>query len=419
MRKDWRPVGSWGEPGEIRRDMDCGVECGRGRAGRGINREPFASTGRQFTRSKIGRKIGRNGGTVNMSLRGVLAELRQRNVLKVATVYLASGVVVLEGGSQLLHNFEAPHWVLKVFSALVIFGFPIACMMAWGFEFKDGSVRPAAAINPDAPAKPGRADAFLAGLLLLVLGLLAVLVVQQWRTQPASTTVVPATVAAAQTQPAAAERPATNQAASSQTAADPRVPPIVVIMDTAAAHGVYERSTRNKSGTNADDLNEVLRHLPVVIHKETIGATWDREVQILKQDPSLILIHRSAFFHSMNQELGFGYPGESANFDEARFRQLYEIADNKVAALLGFIGQENPTTVFLVYSRGTGGGWSEDQYRADWGRALEGRFPSLKGRVTTINVPGGPDGGSFHDEETRQLFLQHVQKLLGLTKGGG
>jgi TolB-like protein/predicted negative regulator of RcsB-dependent stress response len=117
-----------------------------------------------------------------MRLRGILAELRHRGVLKVATVYLASGVVVLEAGSHLLHNFEAPHWVVKVFTALVIFGFPIACLMAWGFEFKDGGVHPAPPMNPDAPAKPGRADAFLAGLLLLVLGLLAVLVVQQWRT---------------------------------------------------------------------------------------------------------------------------------------------------------------------------------------------------------------------------------------------
>lgn len=353
-----------------------------------------------------------------MKLSEFLAELRQRNVLKVATVYLASGVLALEGGSQLLDNFEAPHWVSKVFSALVIFGFPIACVMAWGFEFKDGSVRPAPPMNPDAPAKPGRADAFLAGLLLLVLGLLAVLVVQQWRAQPASAAVAPATVAVTQTKPVTAARAANHQATPPQTAADPRVPPIVVIMDTPASHGVYERSTRDKSGTNADDLNDVLRDLPVVIHKETIGATWDREDQVLKQQPDLILIHRSAFFHSMNQELGFGYPGESANFDEARFRQLYEIADNKLAALLGFIGQESPSTVFLVYSRGTGGGWSEDQYRADWVKALVGRFPSLKGRVTTINVPGGPDGGSFHDEGTSQLFRQQVQRLLGLAKGG-
>ncbi len=133
-----------------------------------------------------------------MRLRGILAELRHRGVLKVATVYLASGVVVLEAGSHLLHNFEAPHWVVKVFTALVIFGFPIACLMAWGFEFKDGSVHPAPPINPDAPAKPGRADAFLAGLLLLVLGLLAVLVVQQWRRPAAEVTQAAAITTASQ-----------------------------------------------------------------------------------------------------------------------------------------------------------------------------------------------------------------------------
>jgi hypothetical protein len=349
-----------------------------------------------------------------MRLRGILAELRHRGVLKVATVYLASGVVVLEAGSHLLHNFEAPHWVVKVFTALVIFGFPIACLMAWGFEFKDGSVHPAPPINPDAPTKPGRADAFLAGLLLLVLGLLAVLVVQQWRTPAPTTGAQPAVPAAAQPIPGSLVR----------TSDAPNVPrpitelPIVIIMDTSAPHGVYEPETREKSGTNADDLNEVLRDLPIVIHKETVGATWERDDQVLKQHPDLILIHRSAFFHSMNQEFGLGYPGESTDFDETRFRRLYEIADNKLMAFLGFIGQGNPDTVFLVYSRGTGGGWSEDKYRSAWIGRVEGRFPSLKGRVTTVNVPGGPNDGSFEDARTAQIFRQQVQGLLKLAKAG-
>jgi hypothetical protein len=52
-----------------------------------------------------------------MGLREFLAELRHRGVLKVATVYVASGVMLLEAGSHLLHNFEAPHWVIKLFTA--------------------------------------------------------------------------------------------------------------------------------------------------------------------------------------------------------------------------------------------------------------------------------------------------------------
>jgi hypothetical protein len=193
--------------------------------------------------------------------------------------------------------------------------------------------------------------------------------------------------------------------------------PVVVIMDTSAPRGVYDQDVRDNSGTNADVLNETLRSLPIVIHKESIGATWDREDQILRQAPNLILIHKSAFFHSMNQEFSFGYPGEGG-FDETRARRLYELADNKLAAVLGFIGQEDPDTRFLVYSRGTGGDWDDEQYRVAWVERIEGRFPILKGRVTTIAIPGGVSGGSLHDEKTQRLFRERVQKLLSLNEAG-
>jgi len=70
-----------------------------------------------------------------------LAELRDRGVLKVAVAYTATVAVLLEVLTQLFQNFEAPNWVLKVLTTLLIVGFPIACLMAWGFEFKDGHVR--------------------------------------------------------------------------------------------------------------------------------------------------------------------------------------------------------------------------------------------------------------------------------------
>ena len=196
--------------------------------------------------------------------------------------------------------------------------------------------------------------------------------------------------------------------------------PVVVVMDTAAPRGVYDQDVRDAGGTNADTLTEALRDLPVLLQKETVGATWAREDQVLKETPSLVLIHRSSFFHAMNQEFGFGYPDDATGFDEARARRLYEIADNKLVATLGFIGQSSPATAFVVYSRGTGGGWDDDQYRADWVRNAEGRFPVLKGRVTTVLVPGGPRAGSFEDATTRELFRQRVRDVLKLpTDGSG
>jgi len=349
-----------------------------------------------------------------MNLQKFLAELRHRGVFKVAAAYLASAVVVLEVGTHLFHNFEAPHWVLKVFTSLLILGFPIACLMGWGFEFTPDGVRPVPAHAEKGPATSKRSDRWLAALLVLLLGVLVASVVKDWRgakgERAASATVV-ADSADASAGPDAppADRPAAGTA---------RRIPVVVILDTPAPRGVYEQGTREKAGTNADDLNDVLRDLPVTIQKETIGATWEREEQILRQRPDLVMIHRSGFFHAMNQEFGFGYPDDSAGFDEARAKWLYEIADNKLVAVLGFIGQSSPGTAFVVYSRGTGGDWNDDQYRADWVRNAEGRFPTLKGRVTTILVPGGPGAGSFEDAATRELFRQRVRGVLELSEGG-
>ena len=192
--------------------------------------------------------------------------------------------------------------------------------------------------------------------------------------------------------------------------------PVVVLMDTFAPRGVYDQETRDNSGTNADILSEVLRDLPVVLHKEGVGSTWDREDQVLRQRPDLIVIHRSAFFHSMNLELGFGYPGNPV-YDAERQRRLYEYANNKLTAFFGFIAQGRPTTAFLVYSRGGPGGWLEDDFRADWVAQLEGRFPSLKGRVNTMNVPGGARG-SWRDPETVRMLRERVVSVLGIDAGG-
>lgn len=341
-----------------------------------------------------------------MSLRGFLAELRHRGVLKVATVYLGTGVVVLEAGTHLLHNFEAPHWVLKVFSTAVILGFPVACLMAWGLEFTSQGVHAAPTMASDSSAQPRRTDALFAAVLALIFAVVTAMALKQWR-HPLAEVV--------HEQKAAAVTPTPDSPPA--LASRGRVP-IVVIMDTSAPRGVYEADTRDKGGTNADDLNELLRDLAVNIRKESIGATWEREDQLVSQDPDLVMVHRSGFFHAMNLEFGFGYPGDAKGFDEASARRLYELADNKLVAVLGFIGKGDPRTKFLVYSRGTGGDWSDARKREAWVHKVEGRFPFLKGRVTTVNVPGGPTAGSFDDPETAQLFRQNVQTILNLLPAG-
>ena len=195
-------------------------------------------------------------------------------------------------------------------------------------------------------------------------------------------------------------------------------------MDTSAPLGVYDPNTRMDSGTNADDLSNILRDLPVVIHKETVGSTWDREDQVLKQGPDLIMIHRFAFFHAMNLEFQFGYPPFSDSEEvrmptgqrlsrEYLFFRLYALAEGKLLTFLGYVGVSSRKTRVLIYSRGEGRVWSEAD-RRDWVTNLERRFPSLNGRVFTMSVEGGTLKATFRDPKTAALVKRQVQSILGL-----
>jgi TolB-like protein len=72
----------------------------------------------------------------------IFAELRRRNVFKVATAYMVVGWVVLQIASQFFENFGAPDWAIRSFSLIIVLGFPITCLVAWAFEStSEGIVR--------------------------------------------------------------------------------------------------------------------------------------------------------------------------------------------------------------------------------------------------------------------------------------
>jgi len=190
-------------------------------------------------------------------------------------------------------------------------------------------------------------------------------------------------------------------------------PAVVVLMDTPAPAGVYDPVTLARAGTNADDLSEILRDLPIVLHKETLNARWDRETQVLMQQPDLILIHRSAFFHSMNLEIGFGYAPFNDNVTQQRVEHLYEFADDRLMAFMGHVGLGSPVAKFLIYSRGIGGGgWMDEDFRRNWVGKVESRFPSLKGRVWTMQVKGGHGKAKFRLPVNAHFIKDQVKLIL-------
>jgi TolB-like protein/Tfp pilus assembly protein PilF len=62
------------------------------------------------------------------------AELKRRNVYKVAVGYAVVGWLVIQVSSTVLPTFHAPEWVVQTLVVLVALGFPIALAIAWAFE---------------------------------------------------------------------------------------------------------------------------------------------------------------------------------------------------------------------------------------------------------------------------------------------
>ncbi len=77
-----------------------------------------------------------------MSAPKFFAELKRRNVYKVAIAYAVVAWLLLQALSILLPAFEAPVWVLRVFIAAIAAGFPLALVFAWAFELTPEKLKP-------------------------------------------------------------------------------------------------------------------------------------------------------------------------------------------------------------------------------------------------------------------------------------
>ncbi|PYL65597.1 MAG: hypothetical protein DMF25_03015 [Verrucomicrobia bacterium] len=69
-----------------------------------------------------------------MNLLNLFAELKRRNVYKVAVAYVVAGWALAQGIAQVFPVFDVPNWVVRVIVLLIVIGFPIALVLAWAFE---------------------------------------------------------------------------------------------------------------------------------------------------------------------------------------------------------------------------------------------------------------------------------------------
>jgi hypothetical protein len=62
------------------------------------------------------------------------AELKRRNVYKVAVAYAIVGWLLVQVATQVFPFFEIPNWAVRLIVLAIVIGFPIALVIAWAFE---------------------------------------------------------------------------------------------------------------------------------------------------------------------------------------------------------------------------------------------------------------------------------------------
>jgi TolB-like protein/Tfp pilus assembly protein PilF len=69
------------------------------------------------------------------------AELKRRNVYKVAIAYAIVGWLLVQIATQVFPFLEIPNWVVRLVIVLVAIGFPIALIIAWAFELTPQGIK--------------------------------------------------------------------------------------------------------------------------------------------------------------------------------------------------------------------------------------------------------------------------------------
>ncbi len=102
-----------------------------------------------------------------MNLSNFLAELRRRNVYKVAVAYAVVGWLLIQVATQVFPFFEIPNWAVRLTVLAIIVGFPIALVIAWAFELTPEGLKRTEDVDVATSARQPRKRAWI---LVVIVG---------------------------------------------------------------------------------------------------------------------------------------------------------------------------------------------------------------------------------------------------------
>src|SRR3954463_13819900 len=77
------------------------------------------------------------------------AELKRRNVYKVAVAYAVIAWLLIQAASILFPTFEMPAVAMKLLVVLLAAGFIVALVVAWAFEMTPEGMKRTTEVSPD------------------------------------------------------------------------------------------------------------------------------------------------------------------------------------------------------------------------------------------------------------------------------
>jgi adenylate cyclase len=88
------------------------------------------------------------------------AELKRRNVYKVAIAYAVVAWLLMQIATQVFPFLEIPNWAIRLVIMLIVIGFPIALVIAWAFELTPEGIK-RTEFADQLPTKSGRSRAWI------------------------------------------------------------------------------------------------------------------------------------------------------------------------------------------------------------------------------------------------------------------
>ena len=103
------------------------------------------------------------------------AELRRRNVYKVAVAYAIVAWLLIQVATQTFPFFEIPNWCVRLVIVLLLLGFPIAVILAWAYELTPEGIKRTEDVAPEQSIKRGtgrKLNSLIIGVLLCAIAFL-------------------------------------------------------------------------------------------------------------------------------------------------------------------------------------------------------------------------------------------------------